>query len=224
MPFSSYGRLLFFIAQALRELSIEWLSKVLYDLTISMTITFTYIPVASLSSDTGKDQVMTKEGKSGTRCSFVSLTSGSVLSLPGGVAGEKADLSWPGSLYLTLCIPIQLLNTHLYENTGHMCSCQLISAFLHSFLFCTHLNVTLTSCQRGFLFVRICITWLSVLCKPGNGAVVAIHGFFPVDLYVLTELVGGGWYLSLGCGGWYTWPGDWVQSLLLSLSLFIYML
>ena len=36
--------------------------------------------------------------------------------------------------------------------------------------------------------------------------------FFPVDLYALTGLIGGGWYLSLGCGGWYTWPGDWVQS------------
>ena len=112
-----------------------------------------HIPSVSISSDTGKDQVMIKGGKSGTRCSFVRLTSGSVLRLPGGVAGEKADLSWPGSLYLTLCIPIQLLSTHLYENTGHMCSCQRISACLYSFLFCTHLNVTLTGSQRGFLFV-----------------------------------------------------------------------
>ena len=158
---------------------------------------------------------MIKGGKSGTRCSFVSLTSGSVLRLPGGVTGEKADLSWPGSLYLTLCIPIQLLNTHLYENTGHMCSCQPKSAFLHSFLFCTHLNVTLIGSQRGLLFVclfvRICFT--SVLCKPGNGAVLAVHVFFLLlYLYALTELVGGGWYLSLGDGGWYKWPGDWVQS------------
>ena len=56
--------------------------------------------------------------------------------------------------------------------------------------------MTLTGSQRGFLFVclffRICSGCLSVLCKPGNGAVVAIHGFFPVDFYASTELVGGG--------------------------------
>ena len=160
---------------------------------------------------------MIKGGKSGTRCSFVSLTSGSVLRLPGGVAGEKADLSWPGSLYLTLCIPIQLLNTHLYENTGHMCSSKLTSAFLRSFLFCTHLNLTLNGIQEDFrlfvcshlLHMVICImqTW-----QWGRGC---NSWFFFLLIYIsnaLTELVGGGWYLSLGDGGWYTWPGDWVQS------------
>ena len=53
------------------------------------------------------------------------------------------------------------------------------------------------------LFVRICFTWLSVLCKPGNGVVVAIHGFFPVNLYFKCFNRVGWWWLIFELGWWW---------------------
>ena len=53
------------------------------------------------------------------------------------------------------------------------------------------------------LFVRICFTWLSVLCKPGNGVVVAIHVFFPVDLYFKCFNRVGWWWLIFELGWWW---------------------
>ena len=96
-----------------------------------------------------------------------------------------------------------------------MCSSQLISALLHSFLFCTRLNVTLTGGQREFLFVcLVAFASHGYLCYANlaMGPLLQFMVLTSVDFYALTGLVGGGWYLSLGDGGWYTWPGDWVQS------------
>ena len=52
-----------------------------------------------------------------------------------------------------------------------------------------------------WLFVRICFTWLSVLCKPGIGVVVAIHSYFFL-LFIRFNWVGWLW-LIFEFGWWW---------------------